>query len=115
MHVRAAPVLLLSNSLLFPCFAHDLVRDHVAVLPQLSPLLCCRLYQVSTTHASFARYIPAQVGTSRGISPEQAKHDVVELCKEYGNPAPAMAAALDPAGIHVGELWHMLPSKVWMR
>lgn len=74
----------------------------------------CILYQVSPTQASFARYTPALPGTSHGISPEQAKQAVVELCSEYGSPAPEMAAALRPADIHVGELWSMPPNKeVW--
>ena len=103
-------------------FCHRGVLATLAVLRQESPPLTFAaasspavsrsLYQVSPTQASFARYTPAPPGTSRGISPEQAKQAVLELCSEYGSPVPEMAAALRPADIHVGELWSMPPNKV---
>ena len=94
----------------WPCCARSRRHSCLPLLPLLFALR--RLYQVSPTQASFARYTPAPPGTSRGISPEQAKQAVLELCSEYGSPVPEMAAALRPADIHVGELWSMPPNKV---
>ncbi|PSC68728.1 zeaxanthin epoxidase isoform A [Micractinium conductrix] len=74
----------------------------------------CMLYQVSPTHASFARYCPAPEGSSRGVSPAEAKQHLMELCKGYPYPAPQMAEALEGGAIHLGELWSMPPSEeVW--